>query len=637
MGINFETGKGFYFSFDAFLAFTVMAASLAVVSQSSLISSGSFDASTVEYREANIAGKDSMKLASSQDFSSFNESFRQELVDKTVMEEEDLNRTVVDGITLLWAARNFSHAEEVSERYFDRKLPEGYGYRLQVDSGGSRNVIYRTSDTPEKTSSVTSISRLVSGHEIDRPSEGFQARARATSITKNNTKVISIPPLGMAPTNSKMEINKEFWMNGTQQIINGTFYISVHYSSASYFEQFRINDKQYGQNAFNWIHEDGSGQGAAAYGKLDVTEDLKKGRNSIYIRMKGGNDYNSHLHPGTKLEIKYRSDENYIRGERLERERIYLENILSEASGNSEAGIFSVKQFTVPETAEFVNATYHLHAEGLDSECGYNTFFGRQPGWDVQVNLNEQEVLEECASGEFAEEIELDSSLVRNGTNVLTAFIESEGDKRWGGDRTELVSEFSSEDSSYIDLWIRRPEDELRFGEIRVTASEKVGGSVAEPKNYYKEFEYGDLQSANLYIAQLFSTYPEISVDNGISEQTIFSSSSPRSAPTNIYIPGDRFRTGNQNRIEMDDIDGDPPRSYLPESTFEWSVWTSSQVGYGDLYPNRSAAVRDAENRLEDVLGPFVNATGIDTGTVSTGDQPYLWGPASVELVIWNE
>lgn len=629
--------KGFYFSFDAMTAFTVIAASLAIVSQSSMLASDSFDVSTVGYQNANLAGEDAMKLASRQDFSTFNDSFRQELVDETVMEEEDLDRNIVDGVTLLWAARNFTYASEVSNRYFDSMVPEQYGYRLEVNNNGERRAIYETGETPEDAESVTSISRLVSGHQIDRPSEGFQARARATSITKNETKVVSIPPLGMAPQNSKMEMDKRFWLNETDNIQDGKFYISVHYSGASYFEQFRINGNQYGQNAFNWIHKDDTGTGSAAYGTLDVTEDLRQGENTLYLRMKGGNSYNSHFHPGTKLEIDYSSTEEYEERDQLRHERIEMERVLSDASGSSEAGIFSVKEFTIPGDAEFVNASYDLEAEGLDDECGYSTFFfGRQPGWDVQVNLNEQSILEECASGQYSTEIELPESLVRNGTNVVTTFIESQGDTRWGGDST-VLSSYPDSETSHIDVWYEVSEESLRFGEIEVTTSEQVGGAVEEPKTYDKQFEYGDLESAELYIAQLFSTNPQISLNNGNTDYSIFSSSNPRSAPTNIYMQGELFNTENLNQITMEDVDSYPERSYLPESTFEWTVWTDSQVGYGGLFENQSAAVNDAEQRLETVLGPFVNATGIDTGTVSTGNQPYLWGPASVRLVVWDE
>ena len=627
------TRKGFYFSFDALLALTVMAATLAVVLQSSFISADSFDVTGIDYRAATTTGQDAMKLASHQDFTSFNDSFRQELIDETSMTQSDIDRSIIDGVTLLWASRNISHAEQVAKNYFDSKISDEYEYRLQVNENDTETIIYQSSEMPDNPEIISSISRLVSGHKIDRPSEGFQARARATSVTKNETKIIPVPPLGMAPQNSKMEVDKEFWLNNTQQIYNGTFYISVHYSGASYFEQFKINGNQYGQSKFNWVHEADTSDGAAAYGTLDITDDLEEGKNNIYIRMKGGNGYNSHFHPGTKLEIDYKTGQNYTARDELVNDRIELENIISEAGGGGEAGIFSAKQFTVPEGSEFVNATYNLQAENLDSKCGYDTFwFGRQPGWDVQIKLNENTVSQECASGNYQRQIELNEPNIQNGTNVITTFIESQGDTRWGGNQAVLNS-----DSSYIDLWYRRSEDQLRFGEVKVTASEKVGGEVGEPKEYYKDFEYDSLESTHLYIAQLFSTNPEISLDNGLNYETIFSSESARSAPTSIYIGDENYRLDSTNRIIMEDVDFDPERSYLPESTFQWTVWAPSQVGYGKLFENQSAALEDAEERLEEEMGQFIDATGIDTGSLSTGDQPYLWGPASVKLVIWRE
>lgn len=614
------------------MALTVMAATLAVVSQSSFIASDNFEVTGIDYRSATTSGQDAMKLASRQDFSTFNDSFQQELTEDTAMEESDLSRTIIDGVSLLWASRNISHAEEVTRKYFDSKISDEYEYRLQINENNTETLIYQSSEMPDNPEIVSSISRLVSGHKIDRPSEGFQARARATSVTKNETRIVSVPPLGMAPQNSEMEVEKDFWLNNTEQIHNGTFYLSVHYSGASHFQQFRINGKQYGEAKFDWVHEDDSGAGAASYGYLDVTDDLKEGKNKLYIRLRGGNDYNSHFHPGTKLEIDYKTGQNYTAQDELVHERINLENIVSQGGGSSEAGIFSVKQFTVPEGSEFVNATYNLQAENLDSECGYDTVWGRQPGWDVQLNLNENQISAECASGTYQKQIELDENDIQEGTNVVTAFIESEGDTRWGGDQTTLNS-----DSSYIDLWYERSEDDLRFGEVRVTASEKVGGEVEQPKEYLKEFEYNDLESTHLYIAQLFSTNPEINVDNDLNYRNVFSSENPRSAPTSIYIGKDYYKVDNENRIIMEDTDYDPERSYLPESTFQWTVWAPSQVGYGKLFESQSAALEDARERLNQEMGEFINAENIETGSLSTGDQPYLWGPASVKLVIWRE
>jgi len=626
------TKKGFYFSFDALMALTVMAATLTVVSQSSFVASDSFEVTSIEYREATTTGQDAMKLASHQDFSSFNNSFQQELIEETAIAEEDLNRTIIDGVSLLWASRNISHAEQATKKYFNSKIPEEYEYRLQINEDNSETVIYQSSEMPDSPEIVSSISRLVSGHKIDRPSEGFQARARATSVTKNETKIVPVPPLGMAPQNSEMEMTKEFWLNNTENIQNGTFYLSVHYSGASHFQQFRINGNQYGEAKFDWTNEDDSGSGAASYGYLNITDELQEGKNTLFLRLRGGNDYNSHFHPGTKVEIDYSTGQNYTAENELVHERVDLENIVSKGGGSNEAGIFSVKQFTVPEGSEFVNATYNLQAEILDSECGYDTWWSRQPGWDVQVNLNEDEISAECASGKYKKQIQLDESDVQNGTNVITTFIESQGDTRWGGDQAVLNS-----NKSYIDLWYNRSKDSLRFGEVKVTASENVGGAVEQPKEYLKEFDYNDLDSTRLYIAQLFSTNPEINIDNGVNTRNVFNSESPRSAPTSIYIGKDHYRLDSTNRIMMEDTDYDPERSYLPESTFQWTVWAPSQVGYGKLFENQSAALEDARQRLKDEMGEFIDATGIETGSLSTGDQPYLWGPTSVKLVIWRE
>ena len=204
------TRKGFYFSFDALMALTVMAGTLAVVSQSSFIASDNFDVTDIDYRSATTSGQDAMKLASSQDFSAFNNSFQQKLLDETSMEEPDLGRTIIDGISLMWASRNISYAEETARKYFDSKISDEYEYRLQINENDTETLIYQSSEMPDNPEIVSSISRLVSGHRIDRPSEGFQARARATSVTKNETKVVSVPPLGMAPRNSEMEVEKEF-------------------------------------------------------------------------------------------------------------------------------------------------------------------------------------------------------------------------------------------------------------------------------------------------------------------------------------------------------------------------------------------------------------------------------------------
>ncbi|MFB6213111.1 MAG: hypothetical protein ABEJ07_00900 [Candidatus Nanohaloarchaea archaeon] len=624
--------KGFYFSFDAFLALAVMSASLLVVAQASDGSLGAFKAHSIQYREASLLGQDAMKLASEQTFMSFNNSFRQDLVSDTVMNRDDLDRTVLDGVSLLWAARNFTYAREVTRRYFDRRLPERYEYRLQVNEDGNRTIIYSTGDMPDTPSAVSSISRLVSGHKIDRPSEGFQARARATSFTKNGTRIVSFPAMGNAYKNGKFEVRKEFNLSDIEKIWSGTFYINVEYNSGQSVEQFTINGVQK-KTDIEEIYDNGD----TLYAKVDVTGELQEGRNSIYLRMKGeaSQSQPNEFQPGTMLRVKYRRD-GFAPVKRTRRHRrIYFENLTASTPGG-EAGIFKVESFELPKGADLVNASIHLDARGISSSsCGYNGWWVDYD-WDVKTIFNGEVLDETCASGRFEREYILNESNVDPGTNVFTTYIENYGNTFWGSDEVGIYSDFETSRSSHIDVWYNVSGDNLKFGQIKVTASEKMGGGVEEPKVYEKSFNHGELSGSEVYIAQKYSNTVHLEVDNGTGYTRIFQSPGVRASPTRITVPDDYYSRRSLNRVRLSDSGPDIIKFY-PESTFQWTVWAPSQVGYGPLFENRTAAVEDARERLKDALGPFVDATGISQDTLSTGDQPYLWGPASIKLVIWRE
>lgn len=626
-----EMRKGFYFSFDALLALLVMSASLAVVSQSSQVTADPFKANSITYRKSSMVGQDAMRLASRERFTALNDSFEQELVDKTVMKESDLNRTILDGVSLLWAARNFTYAEQAVKQYFDAKVPNGYDYRLQVNEDGSKTIIYETGPIPSNPESVSSVSRLVSGHKIDRPSEGFQARARATTVTKNETQIISIPAMGNAHKNGKLEVRKEFNITDPDRIWSGTFYINVEYNSGTSVEQFTVNGVQK-KTDLQVLHDNGD----TLYAKVNITEELQPGRNSIYIRLKGeaSQSQPNEFQPGTMIRVKYSSDGFSDQFSKTRHEKIYFENMSARTPGD-ESGIFKVESFELPRGADFVNASIHFKATGLDSgDCGYSSWYVSYP-WDVKTIFNGEVLNETCASGVFEQEYRLDSGQVKNGTNVFTAYLENYGDTFWGGDSVGIYSDFETDESSHIDVWYNLSGESLRFGEIRVTTSEQMGGGIEEPKVYSKEFNYTDLSKTEVYIAQKYSNTVHLEVDDGSGYREVFQSPGVRASPTRVTAAKEYYDVENTNRVKLYDSGPDIIKFY-PESTFQWTVWAPSQVGYGDLYPNQTAALNDARERLKDRLGPFVDATGIETGTFSTGNQPYLWGPASVKLVVWR-
>jgi hypothetical protein len=545
-----------------------------------------------------------------------------------VVDSGELNTSVLDNLALLWAARNLSYAEELSKTYFDDKLRR-YEYRVTVTEGDTTSEIYSTSPVPEDISLRAVASRPVSGYKIDRPSEGFRARARAVKASRNTTEIFSLPAVGYVRKNGKMEVRKQFHVENAEKIWNATMYLSVDYSTGQSVEQLKLNDDQE-KDDIKTLHDNGD----TLYGVVNITGSIQKGENNLLIRLKGGQSNLNRLQPGSFIEVKYRQAGSQPLEEDLRHRRIFFEDVELQSSG-SKSGIFKVESFDLGEESDFVNATFKLNASGLDTqECGDGS---DSYEWDVKTVFNGDGLYERCvdgASDDFVKEYELSEDQVQNGTNVLSVYLESFEDTFWGNEAASLNSDFETESSSHIDLWYRQTDETLDFGRIDVTSAERIGGGVANPKTFDKAFEQESLQSTQVYIAQRRGDQLSLGVNDGTGYENVFSSPGPRATPTRILVSPESYSTSNQNTVRLEDTGEDS--DFYPESRFLWTVSIPSQVGYGDLHSTRSEAVQDARQRLQDTLGSFVDATNIQSDTVSTGDQPYLWGPARVRVEVWR-
>jgi hypothetical protein len=625
--------KGFYFSFDAIIAFTVIAASLAIVSQSSMLASDSFDVSTVSYQKANLEGEDAMKMASRQDFNYFNDSFRQELMDNKVMDENDLDRNIVDGVTLLWAARNFTYASDVAERYLDSRIPDRYGYRLEVNNNGQQNTIYQTSETPEDASSVTSISRLVSGHQIDRPSEGFQARARAVKSEANRTKVVNIPMMGSGGENLALQLDKKFKVNASD-IQSAKIYFSAHWGQSNFqSNEVQLNGQSLdigGSNADDWDHYAEKEGTTLGYDTADVTEEVQEGWNNFYLNFNNQNNHHVHIHPGTRIEITYSGEDIF----QPEDNREYFANIQGEAQNrNKKGGAWITKPFYIPENATVENVSTRVNVEGLRDVPGRS---------DLEAYLNSEKVYAENLSGSAIREINLTEE-VEKGNNVLSIYAntfvdegEVTGFGGYPGDPTIYSDpENNPETSSSLYLDYESPDSGLIYNRLELTTSEEIGGLPENPKTFSKEFrEDVQLSSVFINLAQLDSR--NVTLQAGDSMETVFQSPRDYATPTKIGVERDLISNGALNEFKISE-ECSQSCSVLPETSLEKHVLVPSQVGYGGLFSNKSDAVEDAEERLQEQLGDYAEATEVDSDTLSTGNQPYLWGPASFRLVVWHE
>lgn len=626
--------KGFYFSFDAFLALLVMSASLAVAFQSTQASYDDFRSNTVDFERSTQIGHDAMKLASTDSMNSFDQEFQEELVQETSIEENDLDRTILDGISLLWASREFDYAEEIAREYFDSKVSDRE-YELIVEEGEDENSIYSTSNRPDAPRSVSSISRLVSGHSIDQPDEGFQARATATETTANQTKVVDIPMMGSGANNNRFEISRKFDLEA-EQIHSATLYFSAQWGQSNFeSNEETINGQSItlgGSNEEDWIYYEEKEDAQMGFDIADVTDEVQNGWNEFYLEFNNQGDQHAHIQPGTRLEIEYESEEGAFDEDNVD----YLTDLTGTASNqNQRGGIWYNHPVEVPENSSVNEAYLELYAENIED----------QTDDDLQVYLNDELLHSESVSGDVNRNIDFSEQL-EEGTNILSIYgnveIAENGevtDFTSTGNNPRIYSdpENNPEESSRVVLDLDMEQSGLQFGEVDVVTTQEVGGIRENPKEFEQTFE-DSFEVANTYLnlAQLDSVNVTYNAGPTGSLERVFQSPREYSTPSRIGTGYDLVEGGSTTDYRLEDQCTDTC-DFLPESSIETHITVPSQVGYGPLFESQDEAVENAEERLRDELGEFVDATQIDTESVSTGNQPYIWGPASVKLVVWNE
>lgn len=161
--------KGFYFSMDAVMALLIMSGSMMLVLQQSDSSSDGFTSDSRHFQEVITTSRDVMRLASVEKLSSLNESHADQF--RPTIDDSEVNKSVLNAISLLWANRNITKAKDLTEIYFRSKLPEDYEFKLMFVEDSGESIIFRTKEMEGSPRFVTSVSSLVSGHKINKTSK----------------------------------------------------------------------------------------------------------------------------------------------------------------------------------------------------------------------------------------------------------------------------------------------------------------------------------------------------------------------------------------------------------------------------------------------------------------------------------
>lgn len=674
--------RGIYFTYDALLALVIIFGIFLIINT---IEKPSKDLPT-DFSLLSSVAEDSLQIMSiSKLRESFPDSYLQYLLSNSVLEEQDLNKSVIEALGILWASENFSIAKNLSAEFLRNLIPKESSFSLNIEDNGT-TAIYSHGNL-SKANMVAKAERIISGIKRNLPKYGYVARARALKIERNTTKVFNIPTEGAGNKGGKFELTKKFFLNASK-INNATLYISVHYgSSADQFESIKLNDRNI-KNNINWLYQESSSSGTGAFGYVNVINEINSGNNTLYLRIKN-NEYNAHIHPGMFLVVEYESEDFFALDNVTVKERIYFDHLMSRelSSGGSRAcysshesgrrrtGVWATIPFFIPYNAVNFKATLNLNIKDVEDYWDFDRWhYEWINGWrirgnngnatDVRVYLNSNESNPIYKDGDYmcatsygpnyegyiycpslnedflgTKNVSLTLNLTPyliKGTNVLSVYANTYRDWFCGRDYTELYSDpfENPENSSYIDVEYKLTREGLKFGAIDLGIVENFGGVPSNPKQADFSFPEFELLKTFLHVAQVFSFMINVDVQpENEDSKRVFSSPSSRAVPSKIFLDPIFFNITKKNTIYMEDT-GSSGNDFLPETALEYVVLLPDHVPYGDIFDSEQEAKDNAVSRLESLLGNFMNVTQIDVDSVSVGNVPWMWGPAKITLEV---
>jgi hypothetical protein len=643
--IKLKTGskKAYFFTIDALIALGIIIVALAL---SSLYHNSKEGASNI-----NLLAEDMITTLAYLKIDETNNPYINELIANGTI--TDLNNTVLEQIGEFWVQNMTEKAQKIIQNLSHGMIPPIYGFGFWIDD---ENIFLR--NTTSEATSLTTSKKMVSGYQKEMLTEGYIARAWARKIVKNTSVVIPFSPegagwLGSWSDRGTVEITKNFEIPSNANISASTFYISIHNDVGG--DDWQIININNGACTFN-RNELYLGGGEGIIDKKDITGCINIGNNTVKMVLKNYG-YNAHMHPGTRIEVEYTVVQKVEAVLKNVTKRFYFDNVLSIKGSSDVSGAWALLPFYIPEDAQGPTATLHLNLKDVDDVLDryYQLFSGwkYQDAWDIRIYINSDDVFWQdnpSASNDiddgyydgnpynYSNSWDITDELV-NGTNVVTVYVNNYGDDVGGRYNTTIYSDSINDpvNSSYIEVNYQT-EPHFEYGTIDITLTEEFGGSPDNDKT--KSFNIGtealEALSAFAHILQQYSM--EIDAYAGSSSpppNLVFRSPSARAVPTSVYIPQSFIVISNttNNYVRIKD---DPGNDIYPESAIEYTLLFPSQVPYGGLFENESAAQQDALARLNQTLGDTASAVTVELDSNKITNVPTLWGPAIAEARIWQ-
>jgi hypothetical protein len=638
--------RGLFFTIDALIAALIMIAGLLLMTSSY--------ASEQPTTLINHMSQDMLNVLSELTVAEVNNSLIWEMYTNGSI--NDLNSTLIVQIGDFWANNQLVLANEFARNVSEGMFDSIFGYSIAIDN---ETLYTRTNPT---TNSLVTSKKIVSGIQKSKPVKGFVSKARAMSINKVTTQTVSFSPEGSGwdgtdASKAFVYVTKYFNITPGTVINNATFYISLHLEDGgSNWDVFRFNDNRciiYRSNLTFDAGEEG------LFNVRNISGCLVNGTNKVVV--KTWNDgYNSHFHPGMYIALSYNVTENVTYLATEHSERIYFDNVLSVEANNGGSGAWAMLPFSIPPGAANISAKLHLtlrEVNDLKDRYWSGGIYRYRDAWDYRVYVNSDTVffqdnatayddIDDCIDYSAAcgtnynvsRDFDMTGSAV-TGTNVVSVYVNNYGDTVGGDGNTVIFSNWTSDpaNSSYVELnYSLTPA--VPYGVVELRQMKQFGGSPNPTKdvNFTFPSEAVAISSVYAHVAEQYSYITRVYGDDAyVPANLVFESPSPRAVPTDVYIPANLLDVSElvRNYLRVTETSGNDVR---PESTADYGFYIPSFVGYGSVFATEQQASDDALSRLQSVMGSFVNISQVQIDNTSMSDVPSMWGPAVIEVRVWN-
>ncbi|MFH1063867.1 MAG: hypothetical protein V1729_02185 [Candidatus Woesearchaeota archaeon] len=632
--------KGLFFTIDALIAAMIMIAGLLLMTSSYV--------SEQPRSLINTMSHDLLNILSTLQTHELNNSFIQELIDNGSI--TDPNLTLMAQIGEFWADGNLTLATVFAANVSEGILPEFFGYSISIDN----DTIYARS-SPVDNTLVTS-KKIITGVQEGKPLKGFIAKARATSVQKTSMLTIPFSPAGAgwkgsAVAPATVQVIKIFELPNVT-VLEAKAYLSLHLDRGS--AEWDVVDINHGLCTITRddMNLDPGSEGVFRVFSLP-TSCFDAGNNTIKLDLRN-TGYNAHIHPGTFFIIEYNLTEQVQTLESFHSQRIYFDNVNSTAGGGvSGAGPWAITPFHIPEDATNISVTIQVAGRGIvDYTLSCGPVSRRFVGWgawrcknayDYMIFLNDDVPFDNDGSPatnpSYIYPPAQTAPYIVTGTNIIAVYFNNYEDDNWGIG-TEIIYSDPLKNitgSSYVEVNYTAPPV-LPFGVIEVRQVKEFGGLANPTKdsNFFFPVEAEGVSDVFVHPVEQYSYITQVFSDTGYPPgNLVFESPSSRAVPSSVMIPLSTIDS-TPLMINYERIRETSGNDVLPNSTIDYGFYIRGVVGYGQVYSTWDEAIEDAEQRLADILGMYVNASDLVIENTTMAGVPSMWGPGVAEVRVWD-